>query len=193
MATPISAGKAIAAKKLAQREVMWPGAGPWLWDRTANKGFATVPKTMPLILQIMDDLSKGKPLSSTYLGLWCDTWDNSMVTASKHQEMAHAAGFTGQRATYTWGARMQLLRKLNFIDIKPGKSGPISHVLIWNPHRVIRWHHTQKTPGLVEANFNALLERALDIGAKDMVDEVPTSFAVTSLPAAAPPAPPLAG
>ncbi len=67
---------------------------------------------------------------------------------------------------------MQLLQKLHFIDIKPGKSGAISRVLISNPHRVIRWHHQQKTPGLVEANFNALLERALDIGANDMIDDV---------------------
>jgi hypothetical protein len=180
--------KAIVAKNLAQRELLWPAADPWLWHRTANKGFATIPKTMPLILQIMDDLSNGKPLSSTYLGVWCETWDNSMVNVSKHQEMAHAAGFTGQRATYTWGGRMQLLHGLHFIDIKPGKSGQISHVLIWNPHRVIRLHHQNKTPGLVEANFNALLERALEIGANDMIDSQPvtaTSSSEQSPPAAA--------
>lgn len=187
MTPPPSAGKAITQKKLLQREVLWPGSGPWLWHRSANKGFATIPKTMPLVLQIMDDLSKGKPLSSTYLGLWCDTWDNSMVTASKHEEMAHAAGFTGQRATYTWKARMYLLQDFRFIDIKPGKSGPISHVLIWNPHRVIRWHREQKTPGLSEASFNALLERAVEIGANDMVDEVtaisaPTPVVSSSMP-----------
>lgn len=181
-------GKAIAKKQLAQRELLWPGMQPWLWHRLANKGFATIPKTMPLVLQIMDDLSNGKPLSSTYLGLWCDTWDNSMVNISKPQEMAHAAGFTGQRALYTWSGRMQLLQKLNFIDIKPGKSGPISHVLIWNPHRVIRWHHSQKTPGLVEANFNALLERALDIGANDMIDDV----VIPITPASAAPSTPTA-
>jgi hypothetical protein len=176
-------GKAIVAKNLAQRELLWPNAAPWLWHRTANKGFATIPKTMPLILQIMDDLSNGKPLSPTYLGLWCETWDNSMVNVSKHQEMAHAAGFTGQRATYTWGGRIQLLHSLHFIDIKPGKSGPISHVLIWNPHRVIRWHHEKKTPGLVEANFNALLERALEIGANDMIDQIAMRADPVSSPA----------
>jgi hypothetical protein len=115
-----------------------PGAEPWLWHRLANKGFATIPKTMPIILQIMDDLSNGRPVSPTYLGLWCDTWDNSMVNVSKHNEMAHAAGFTGQRAAYTWAGRIKILQDLQFIDVKPGKSGPISHVLIWNPHRVIR-------------------------------------------------------
>ena len=95
-----------------------------------------------------------------------------MVNISNPQEMAHAAGFTGQRALYTWGGRMQLLHKLHFIHIKPGRSGQFSHVLILNPHRIIRWHHEQKTPGLVEANFNALLGRALDIGANDMLDNV---------------------
>jgi hypothetical protein len=162
--------KAIVKKQLDQREALWPGAERYLWDRNAYKGFATIPKTMPLVLQIMDELSKGKRLSETYLGLWCGTWDNSFVTISKAQEMAHAAGFSGQRAEYTWADRMKRLHELNFINIKPGKSGPITHVLIWNPHLVIRDHHQKKTPGLLEATYNILLDRALEIGARDMVD-----------------------
>jgi hypothetical protein len=163
---------------------MWPGMAPWLWHRSAHKGFATIPKTMPLILRIMDDLSNGKPLSSTYLALWCDTWDNSMVNLSKPQEMAHAAGFTGQRAIYTWRTRMMLLNSLSFIDIKPGKSGDISHVLIFNPHQIIRYHQQNRTPGLVEGTYNALLERALDIGANDMLEPLPI-VAPASAPAPA--------
>lgn len=174
MKVPVpGAGKAIVAKQLAQREALWPGMAPWLWHRSAHKGFATIPKTMPLMLRIMDDLSNGKPLSSTYLALWCDTWDNSMVNLQRPQEMAHAAGFTGQRAVYTWRTRMILLKSLYFIDIKPGKLGDISHVLIYNPHHIIRYHHQQKTAGLVEGTYNALLERALDIGANDMVEPLP--------------------
>jgi hypothetical protein len=94
--------------------------------------------------------------------------------------MAHAAGFTGQRAVYTWGGRIHRLQELRFIEVKPGKSGAISHVLLWNPHWIIRYHHAQKTPGLIEANFNALLDRALEIGAKDMIE----------MPAAPIPSPP---
>ena len=177
-------GSAIAKKQMAQRELLWPGIEPWLWHRKAHKGFATIPKTMPIILQIMDDLSNGKPVSSTYLGLWCETWDNSMVNIAKPDEMAHAAGFSGQRATYTWQGRINLLKELGFIDVKPGKSGPISHILMWNPHYVIRWHHGQATPGLVEGKFNALLSRALDIGAGDMIEPVPP---VATAPAPPPP------
>ncbi len=165
-------GSAIAKKGIIQRDALWPDQEPYLWNRKANKGFATIPKTMPLVLQIMDELSKGKPLSSTYLGLWCSTWDNSMVNVARHQEMAHSAGFSGQRAEYTWQGRMHLLQELKFIDIKAGKAGPITHVLIWNPHYAIRWHHANKTPGLMEGTYNALLDRAIEIGANDMIEEI---------------------
>jgi hypothetical protein len=167
---PTRVVKAIVKKQLDQREALWPSAERYLWDRNAYKGFTTIPKTMPLVLQIMDELSKGKRLSETYLGLWCATWDNSFVTISKPQEMAHAAGFRGQRAEYTWADRMKRLHELRFINIKPGKSGSITHVLIWNPHLIIRDHHQKKTPGLLEATYNILLDRALEIGARDMVD-----------------------
>lgn len=177
-------GAAIVKKQLAQREMYWPGSEPYLWHRKANKGFATIPKTMPLILQIMDDLSNGKPLSSTYLGLWCDTWDNSMVNVSKPEEMAQSAGFSGQRAVYTWQGRMRLLTDLGFIDVKAGRSGAFANILIWNPHRVIRAHHDKKTPGLVEAHFNALLERAVEVGATDMFEPVvvPAPVPITVAP-----------
>jgi hypothetical protein len=164
------AGKSIVQKQLDQREALWPKSEPRLWYRKVHDGFTTIPKTMPLILQIMDEMSKGKPLSSTYLGLWCATWDNSFVNISKPQEMAHGAGFSGQRAEYTWSARMKLLHELGFIDIKPGKSGAISHVIIWNPHLVIREHYEKGTLGLVEATYNMLLDRALEIGARDMTE-----------------------
>ena len=177
---------AIAKKQLALRDMHWPGAAPHLWHRTANKGFATIPKTMPMILKVMDEMTKGAPVSSTYLTLWCCTWDNSFVVLNKHADMANASGFGGQRGEHTWATRMKKLQELNFIDIKPGKSGPMSNAIIWNPHLVLRWHHDQKTAGLTEASYNALMEWALEIGAKDMTD----------LPAAAPaqvvPSPPAA-
>lgn len=80
---------------------------------------------------------------------------------------------------------MKLLESLRFIDIKPGKYGAISHVLIWNPHKIIRWHHVQKTAGLVEASFNALLSRALETGAKDMLEDIHSNASVQVEPGVA--------
>lgn len=164
---------AIAKKQLALRELHWPGAEPNLWHRSANKGFTTIPKTMPMILKIMNEMTKGTPVSTTYLTLWCNTWDNSFVVLNKHGEMANASGFGGQRGEHTWATRMRKLQELRFIDIKPGKSGPLSNAIIWNPHLVLRWHHTNKTPGLTEASYNTLVEWALEVGAKDMTDPLP--------------------
>lgn len=182
--------KAITKRQLQQRDLLWPGAAAYIWDRKANKGFATIPKTMPIILQLMDDMSGGKPLASTYLGLWCGTWDNSMVNTSKQQEFAHSAGFTGQRAVYTWAQRMKILHELRFIDIKPGSAGDISHVLMLNPHQVIRWHHKMKTAGLTAALFNAMIERAMEIGADDALNDGPDFPPVLDVAPPAPPVPP---
>lgn len=182
--TSIRTKNAIALKYLALRDQLWPGTGAYLWDRSAHKGFATIPKTMPLILQIIDQMTKNTPASSTYFSLWCSTWDNSYVTLSKTKDLAHASGFSGQRAEYVWSTRMKLLQELKFIDIKAGKSGALGHAIIWNPHLAIRWHHEQKTPGLSEASYTALLEWALEMGAKDMTAETPVPWAVRTVAAA---------
>jgi hypothetical protein len=159
---------AIAKKQLALRELHWPGMDIWLWNRKAHKGFATIPKTMPLILKIMDEMTKGAPVSSTYLTLWCNTWDNNFVVLSKPGDLALASGFGGQRGEHTWATRMKKLHELEFIDIKPGRSGPMGNAIIWNPHWILRYHHHIKTPGLIAMSYNALVETALEIGAMDM-------------------------
>ena len=161
---------AIAKKQLELRDQLWPDRKNLLWNRKENKGFATIPKTLPLILNIMDDMTKGAPVSSTYLALWCSTWDNSYVAVTRPVEMSIIAGFGGQRGEHTWAGRMKRLQELHFIDIKAGKSGAMSHVIIWNPHLILRYHHdVAKTPGMTEASFTGLIERAMEIGADDMM------------------------
>ena len=104
--------------------------------------------------------------------------------------MANASGFGGQRGEHTWATRVKKLQELRFIDVKSGKSGPMSNVLIWNPHLVLRWHHQEGTPGLTEASYNALIEWALEIGAKDMTDPLAPVPEPGSMPApVAPPVP----
>lgn len=165
---------AIAKKQLAIRDLHWPDANQYIWDRKAHKGFTTIPKTMPLVLKIMDEMTKGAPVSSTYLTLWCNTWDNSFTTLNRQGEMANASGFGGQRGEHTWRTRVKRLCDLRFIDITAGKAGPMSNAIIWNPHLVIKWHHKKKTPGLIAASYSALLELALEVGAQDMIElEVP--------------------
>lgn len=162
----------IARQKLALRDGLWPGLdAAGLWDREKSDGWLSVPRAMPLLLQIMDSLSKGKPVSSTYLDLWCRTYDDAFIIANKEREMAFFSGFTGERAVRTWASRMRILKSLGFIDIKEGPSGPISYVLLLNPYHVVRSHY--EAGHVNEAFFNSLRQRVIEIGADDL-DMTPT-------------------
>jgi hypothetical protein len=155
--------------QLSLRDKLWPKLDPKkLWLRQEAKGFTVIPRTMPLLLEIMDSLSNGKPVSSVYLDLWCRAYDECFVTLNKAREMAFFAGYTGQRAEQTWVTRIKILQKLGFIDIKPGPSGPLSYALIWNPYSVAESHYAKQTTGMREDLFNALLQRANEIKASDL-------------------------
>lgn len=157
----------ISQRKRQLRQKLWPDVrDDDLWFHKASKGWLTVPRTMPIILRIMDMLApKGKPVSATYLDLWCRTFDDSFVIASKPREMAYFAGFTGERAHHTWVSRIRQLQELGFIEYKPGASGPVNYILVRNPYRVIQQHIQEDN--LREEPANALQERMIEVGAAD--------------------------
>jgi len=159
----------IAAEYVALRTKLWPDVKEEdLWPRTNQKGFTIMPRTMPLILQIMDSLAKGKPVSRTYLDLWCRAHNESVVKLEKHGQMAFYAGYRGERREQSWKDRLRELRKLGFIDIKPGSNGEFSFALILNPHAVIKRLHKNTNSGVPKDLFNTLIERGGEIKAKDL-------------------------
>ncbi len=161
--------KKISKKTVALRSKLWPDLkDEELWNRSVYDGFTTIPRTMPLIMNIIDDLADGKRTSLTYLALWGKAFDEMYVSLQNADELAFHSGFTGQRAVRTWRERMRALEQLGFIRVAPGTSGDLSHAVILNPHFVIRRLHEAKTPGLTAGAFNALMERALAISADDM-------------------------
>jgi hypothetical protein len=154
---------------LKQRASLWPEFDDDdLWLRNDRDGFTTIPRNLGLICGILDDLSKGVPLASTYLELWCRVYDEGFVIVSKPREIAFFSGFTGQRAERTWANRMKKLETLGFIMIKSGPAGSISYVLMINPYHAIFDLKQQKDPGLREDKYNALITRSIEIGAADL-------------------------
>jgi hypothetical protein len=158
----------IARQKLALRKSLWSGLDEGrLWQREKSDGWLSVPRAMPLLMQIMDNLSKGKPVSSTYFDLWCRTYDDSFVVA-RPREMAFFSGFRGERAERTWASRMRILQDLGFIAVAEGPNGPISYVLIYNPYQVVSRHLRDRR--IDTGTFNALKQRMIEIGAQDLED-----------------------
>jgi hypothetical protein len=172
--------RTILKRQLETRERLWPGVdNSRLWFRRDRDGFVTVPRIMPLIMNIMDDLSgKGFPIGQTYFEMWCRLYDEQFLTLNRPEEMAFHAGFFGQRAVRTWKDRVRRIRDLGFIDVKDGPLGEFSYALFWNPYHIIRTHHEQGR--VLESKWRALVVRAGEIKATDLYDEpkvaAPASF-----------------
>jgi hypothetical protein len=142
-----------------------------LWVRATKKGFTTLPRAIPMILVMMDELSPKKPISSAYLALWCRAWDDPLVSiGSRMLEVALEAGFTGQRAVNSLTSRLAILERLHFVKFAPGAGGDYSFGLIYNPYLVLKTHRNK----LSKSNWNALLSRMNEIGADDLA-EPPTA------------------
>lgn len=157
----------IIRKKIKLRQKLWPElTSPMVWDRQTSDGWLSVPRSMPLLMRIMDSLSKGKPVSSAYLDLWCRTYDDAFVIAGNEREMAFFSGFTGERAVRTWSSRIAILKKLGFIDVKEGPSGPISYILMFNPYHVV--HKLYEDNRIDPILYRSLEQRAMEIGAQDL-------------------------
>lgn len=148
------------------RDGLWPNAPDRIWEYEKSDGWLNIPRAMPVIMRIMDSLTKGQPVSATYFELWCRTYNTGFVTASRPREMAFFSGFDGERAQRTWLSRVARLRELGFIDVKEGPSGPVSYILIENPYRPLKALHSQ---GMISDQFwNALMARLIEIGADDL-------------------------
>ena len=157
--------KMIEARYQDIRSQCWPELDDsQLWYRKEKAGFVTIPRALPYFHVIMNSMSKGKPVSSTYFGLWCRVFDQSIIIIENPEKMAFEAGYTGQRAVVTWKERMRILMDLGFIDAKPGASGDYNYVLLFNPYLVVkRLYENKQLPE--EREYFALFDRATEIGA----------------------------
>ena len=58
------------SKRYELREQIWPNVTEELWDRKKEVGFCTIPRTLPLVMTLIDLLSeKGKDASRIYFDL----------------------------------------------------------------------------------------------------------------------------
>jgi len=157
--------KSMTERALTRRSEYWPKVRDEdLWHRKRNDGYATIPRTLPILMNVIDYMTSGKPAGPTYLALWCRNPDESVVTIDSQEVLAEESGFTGERKVTTWRARMRSLADLGFIDPRRGASGEFHYVLIPNPHLVVR----RLRGRFPEAMWAMLFERGSEIGASDL-------------------------
>jgi len=154
-------------KTLKLREEFWSEVPEEdLWHRKRQDGWITIPRTMPIVVNIINALTKNASAGNTYFCLWCRSFDEQVIDIHNPSDLAAESGFSGERAVYTWKQRMKSLRDLGFIDSRAG-SHEYQVVLLLNPHKVIK-RMKGKIPGYL---YTQLFNRALDIKAKDLTED----------------------
>lgn len=163
------ARRSILKRQREARAKLWPEVSEdMLWSMDSD-GWAPLPRLMPLMMSIMDDLSgKGFPVGRTYLEMWARLREEQFLTLNRPEEMAFHAGFEGQRALRTWKDRVQRLADLGFIGLKSGPLGDLSYAVFYNPYHVIKRAFLAK--GVQERKWQALMVRANEVGAFDTDD-----------------------
>jgi hypothetical protein len=151
--------------RLNLREQLWPNESKNLWHRSTEDGFSTIPRTLPLVMTLIDQLkSKGKDAARVYLDLWCRQMDDSLVVVSDEASMAYSSGYASStRNVRSWRERIDLLRELGFVSVRPRGSRAYGYILLFHPHRVVQ---DLRGKGLVPDNWWwEFTNRAGEIGA----------------------------
>lgn len=163
---------------LKMRKHLWPDLEQsrlWLRQDVTRKGYTTLPRTIPLFINLINDVSKhvtdGKsvPAGKSYLVLWCRVFDEGFLKIDNEAVAALEAGYAGERNVTTWREHLRVLKALGFIDGREGPAGPFQYIVIFNPYHVVK---ALNAKGWVQqAAYTALFQRATDIGATDLVEE----------------------
>jgi hypothetical protein len=159
------------------RKVHWPEVKDedlWLLGERKRGGFAQVPRTLSIVMNIINDITKRKwgksvPVGKTYFVLWLHHFDEGLVRINSEADAAYEAGYDGQRNISTFRSHMKMLQDIGFIDFRKGPRGPMQFVLMRSPYKVLKQLHTE---GLVPPEqYAALVERLIDIGSRSELED----------------------
>ena len=152
-----------------QLQFHFPNWAPeWLWRRKSNDGFTTLPRTLPIVMQAVDDQSKGQPAGHTLFCLWARSPDHPLVTIENPATFAAEAGFDGVRAVDTWRRRMKRLRELGLLVNKKGPSGDFHYVLLMNPNVALE---LMRSNNQVQTDLYArFMDRLTEVGGRREIE-----------------------
>lgn len=160
----------VEGRRLKERKLYFPDIPESsFYSEDKKKGWKQVPRTMPHILNLMDRMSKGSPLSKTYFDIWMSAWSESFIVVNSSNDRAFAAGFSGERCASTWKRKVDKLEEIGFI--KTVESGNKLYIAIFDPHMVVKKLEKEQPSGFDRDVYKAMVLCAHDFGLTALEDE----------------------
>src|SRR5438067_8618891 len=102
-----------AERRQVLRNQLFTGSSKKVWSRTDEDGFATIPRTLPLIATLIRLLTDDLDASRVYVDLWGRVYDEGLVDVLDEEEFAASCGYaTPTRNVRTWRERIEALQEL---------------------------------------------------------------------------------
>jgi hypothetical protein len=133
-----------------------------LWTGDKEIGWFPIPRTLPLILGLIDSktISQGQNASLVYLELLSRMRGDGVIEMASELEHAFAAGYEGPRALRSWHERMKTLEENGFIRVQKAGNEAYKYVALIHPTAVVQ---KLRDEGKVsETWWNAYFARKLD-------------------------------
>jgi len=110
----------------------------WLGGK-AETGWFSAPRTLPLILDLLDTKAVSGSLrpSKTYLELLSRHWGEGLIEMKHEGQHAYAAGQGSNRGPRTWREHMRILRDNGFIKTVMLGTQEFGYVLLVHPTTVV--------------------------------------------------------
>lgn len=155
-------------RRIELRDQLWPDSARIVWDRLdrKEKGFTTIPRTLPLVGTLIRHLTDRLDASRTYFDLWGRSWDGGLVEIMDEEEMAASCGYAAaKRNVRTWRERMVALERLGFIRIQPKGTRKYGYVLLVHPHDAVERLRHDNDHDVPDWWWTLFLKRANEIRA----------------------------
>lgn len=136
MAAQSAAATNAAAKRERIRDKLWPNASERVFVSKRSKGFAQIPRVVPLVARLINEIGGSENAGPLYQVLWSQDWGQGIVEVRSSKALLYLAGYSGagSRADRTWRERIRILTSLGFVET--GKVGldEDAYLLLIDPH-----------------------------------------------------------
>jgi hypothetical protein len=150
-------------RRLAQRDALWPAADKEVFQPLKG-GWGQVPRTLPMIASLIDELGGREKPGRLYLALWSYDFGEGYVEVPDPARVALEAGYNANRAERTFSERMKTLRDLGFIRSRALGAREFGHVLLVDPHRVVVGIRAATPERIADVWWSAFEARCSGIG-----------------------------